>query len=110
MQYGQHLACFLICLFIQVLSKLLQQPHLVGTSITTLRQLSVATSQISIKTTRYQLNQTEVQQLPGNARVIVRQLEQFISELEARLEEGNQVLATSHSNAYWTMQAHSLLL
>jgi len=74
-----------------VLSKLLQQPHLVGTSITTLRQLSVATSQISIKTTRYQLNQTEVQQLPGNARVIVRQLEQFISELEARLEEGNQM-------------------
>jgi len=63
----------------------------VGTSITTLRQLSVATSQISIKTTRYQLNQTEVQQLPGNARVIVRQLEQFISELEARLEEGNQM-------------------
>jgi hypothetical protein len=74
-----------------VLEKLLQQPHLVGTSITALRQMSVVTSQISIQTARYQLNQTEVQQLPDNARAIVQKLEQFIAELETRLKEGNQM-------------------
>lgn len=81
-----------------VLQKVLQQPHLAGTTISTLRQISsVATQQISIKTARYQLDQTEVNQLPDNAQGIVRQLEEFIAVLEMNLEKSNQMFEVQKS-------------